>query len=42
LGELSLNRSLSFPANWFFIGLAVVSFAGIVLSFSVMGRQSES
>lgn len=42
LGELSLNRSLSFPINWFFMGLAVVSALGIILSFSVMGSQSES
>jgi len=42
LGELSLNRSLSFPTNWFFMGLIVISGIGIVLSFSVMGSQSES
>jgi len=42
LGELSLNRSLSFPANWFFLGLAIISVIGIVLSFSVMGSQSET
>ena len=42
LGELSLNRSLSFPINWFFLGLMIVSISGIVLSFSVMGNRSES
>lgn len=42
LGELSLNRSLGFPVNWFFIGLIVVSAVGIFLSFSVMGSQKEA
>ncbi len=42
LGELSLNRSLSFPVNWFFMGLVIISTIGIVLSFSVMGSQSEA
>lgn len=42
LGELSLNRSLTFPVNWFFLGLIVISALGIILSFSVMGSQSES
>lgn len=42
LGELSLNRSLAFPINWFFMGLAIVSVIGIILSFSVMGSRSET
>ena len=42
LGELSLNRSLSFPMNWFCMGMVVIFGIGIVLSFSVMGSQSES
>lgn len=41
LGELSLNRSLSFPVNGFFMSLLVVSVFGLILSFSVMGSQSE-
>ena len=41
LGELSLNRSLAFPINWFFMALIIISSIGILLSFSVMGRNSE-
>ena len=42
LGELSLNRSLSFPMNWFLMGLVIISVIGIMLSFSVMGSQTEA
>jgi len=42
LGELSLNRNLSFPMNWFLMGLLLIAGIGIILSFSVMGSQSES
>jgi hypothetical protein len=42
LGELSLNRSLGFPFNWFLIGLVIVSAIGIFLSFSIMGSQEKA
>lgn len=42
LGELSLNRTLGFPINWFFIGLILVSAMGIFLSFSVLGSHKEA
>jgi hypothetical protein len=42
LGELSLNRFLGFPLNWFFIGLVIVSAMGIILNFSVLGSQNKA
>jgi hypothetical protein len=42
LGELSLDRSLGFPLNWFIMGLVVVSAVGIFLSFSIMGSREKA
>lgn len=42
LGELSLDRSLGFPLNWFLICLVVVSAIGVFLSFSIMGSRDQA
>lgn len=42
LGELSLDRNLTFPANWFFMGMVVIALISVILSFTVIGRRSEA
>jgi len=42
LGELSLDRNIGFPLNWFLMGLVVVSGLGIFLSFSIMGSREKA